>query len=229
MKKILIAIAVTVFALGCSKDDDGNGGSTGTGEAAVLLFPENNAECTVGTDVSTTEVDVDLKWNAAPDTEKYFVYIKNLETQSTLQYSAGVATNYTATLEKGTPYSWYVSSVKTAGGSKASETWKFYVAGDAVTNYAPFPAEVVSPQMSETIYGPTITLKWSGGDVDNDIDEYRVYLGTDSNPQTLLNTVSVQSLQNVSVTAGNTYYWKVITVDDAGNSSSSPIFQFKVI
>ena len=33
---------------------------------------------------------------------------------------------------------------------------------------------------------------------------------------------------NVVVTAGTTYYWKVVTKDAQGNTSESNMFQFKV-
>lgn len=229
MKKILIAFTVSLFALGsCSKDDSGNGGGgTGT-DAAVLSSPENNSECTTGAEVSATQSKVTFQWAAAPGAQAYFVYVKNLNTQSTLQFSAGANTSLDITLTKGTPYSWYVNTNKTGGTTVASAVWKFYNAGDGVSNYAPFPADAVSPLMSSTIYGPTITLQWDGSDLDNDIVDYKVYMDTNANPTTLAGTVTTETLANVAVTSGGTYYWKVVTTDGAGNTTASPVYQFKV-
>jgi hypothetical protein len=227
MKRIVIALTLSLMAMACSSSDDGGGGSGNT-DAAVLSAPSNNSECTTGTEVSATESKVTFQWAAAPDAETYFVYIKNLDTQGAfLQYNAGTGTSYDITLLKGTPYSWYVSAKKTAGNTAVSQTWKFYNAGDGITNYAPFPAEAVYPVMSASVYGP-VTLEWTGSDLDDDIDGYKVYLDTNTSPVTLKGTVSNPTLPNVALTTG-TYYWKVVTSDEAGNETASPVYQFKVL
>ena len=215
------------MAISCSKSDgDGEGGG-GNQDAAVLSSPANNTECITGTGISDTESKVTLTWSAANGAQGYFVYIKNLSTQTSLQFNAGTATSYEATLSKGTPYSWYVSANK-ANSTVKSETWKFYNAGTGTTSHAPFPADLVAPVMSSTVNGPAIALQWRGADVDNDILNYKIYLDTNSNPDILKATVTTQELQGISVTSGSTYYWKIVTTDRAGNSTSSPIYQFKV-
>jgi len=228
MKKIIFILAMASMALGCSKDDTNDGGNTDNTNAAVLSSPANNTECLTGSPVSATESAVTFTWAAAAGTEKYFVYVKDLNAQGAfVQYNAATATSLDITLKKGTPYSWYVSAKKSAS-TVNSETWKFYNAGNPVTTHAPFPAEAVSPVMSSTVNGPTVTLQWTGSDIDNDIAEYNVYMDGNANPATILNTVTTQQLAAVTVISGGTYYWKVITVDTAGNQTASPVYQFKV-
>ena len=228
MKRILIAFTVSLFALGCSSSDsDGDGKGNGDKNAAVLGLPANNSECTSGADVSDTQSKVTFQWTAAEGAQTYFIYIKDLNTQKTLQYSAGAATTYDVTLTKATPYSWYVASKK-ASGTVSSETWKFYNAGSPVTSHAPFPADAVAPVMSSLVTGPTIALQWTGSDIDNDIVNYKVYLDTNANPSALAGTVTAKTLENVAVTSGSIYYWKVVTTDAAGNATLSPVYQFKV-
>lgn len=228
MKKIIFILAVATMALGCSKDDNNEGGGTNNPDAAVLSSPANNTECLTGTSVSATQSAVTFTWAAADGAEKYFVYVKDLDAQGAfVQYPANTATSLDITLKKGTPYSWYVSAKKSTS-TVNSETWKFYNAGDPVTSHAPFPADAVSPVMSSTVNGPTITLQWTGSDIDNDIAEYNVYMDGNTNPTTILNTVTAQQLTAVPVTSGGTYYWKVVTVDTAGNQTASPVYQFKV-
>lgn len=228
MKKLLIVFAASVFALaGCSSDGDGGEGNSNT-QAAVPSFPENNSECITGTEVSPTQSKVTFQWSAAANAQTYFLYVKNLNTQTSLQYNAGTNLSYEVTLEKGTPYSWYVNANKPNGTTARSETWKFYNAGSGVTNYAPFPADAVYPVMSSTVHGPAIALQWDGSDLDNDIADYKVYMDTNANPTTLAGTVTAETLTNVAVSSGATYYWKVITTDNAGNVTASPIYQFKV-
>lgn len=231
MKNILksIGIAASLLLFSCGSGGGGNGDGTGDKpSAAALVFPLNNSECLAGQSISATDSKVTLEWNVADNTDSYFVYVKNLETQTTLQYNAAENTSLEVVLKKGVPYSWYVTSKSSSTTETAtSPVWKFYNAGDGVVNYSPFPAEVVAPLMSSTISETSVNLEWSGNDVDGDITEFKVYMDGTTNPTTLKGTVTSESLNSVAVTANSTYYWKVITKDSAGNTSTSPVFQFK--
>jgi hypothetical protein len=145
-----------------------------------------------------------------------------------LQYSAGTTTSRRIDLLKGTPYSWYVVSRNASGETVTSGTWKFYNAGVPVSNHPPFPADLVSPAMSSTITDATVILKWDGSDIDNDIVNHKVYMDSNTNPTTLVGTVTVESIENLPVTPGGTYYWKIVTTDGGGNATTSPVYQFKV-
>ncbi|KGO88697.1 hypothetical protein Q765_02020 [Flavobacterium rivuli WB 3.3-2 = DSM 21788] len=231
MKKIIVALTmVSLIAAGCGSSDDGNGNSGGGTTAATLSLPTNNSECITGTSINDSQSAVTFEWTAVPNTVTYFVNVTNLNTANAqpIQYSAGTNTTQTINLLKGTPYSWYVSSRKASGETGQSEKWKFYNAGDPVTSHAPFPADLVSPVMSSTILTTSITLQWRSSDIDNDIANHKVYMDTNTNPSTLVGTVTQQSLPNLTVNSGGTYYWKVVTTDGAGNATTSPVFQFKV-
>lgn len=211
----------------------GSGGGSGDGDgqapaAAALAFPINNSECLTGTDVSATESKITFQWNAAANAETYVVYVKDLLTQQALQYNAQGNTSMDIQLKKGNPYLWYVVS-KAANTSTVgtSEKWKFYSAGNGVESYVPFPADVIAPGNSGSTAGPTVTLQWEGHDLDNDIVQYSVYMGTNNNPSTLVGTTAQQSIAGVTVAAASTYYWKVISTDSKGNNSESQVFQFK--
>jgi fibronectin type 3 domain-containing protein len=223
----LILGVASILAISCG-DSGGDEGSGGAPTASLLIAPINNSECISGTSLSSSQSKVTLEWNPSENTTAYFVYVKNLISGSVLQYNAGESLTYDVTLQKATPYSWYVSSRKDGQTSATSQTWKFYNSGDGVTNYAPFPAELDAPAMSATVTGPTVTLKWIGSDVENAIADYKVYFGTSTNPTTLLSTVTQQQIANVAVAAGASYYWKVVTTDAQGNSSTSQTFQFRV-
>ena len=130
---------------------------------------------------------------------------------------------------RGTPYSWYVVSENSGTITANSATWKFYNAGEAVSSYAPFPAELKSPIYDQKLDNATtnVTLEWTGEDVDNDIKDYTILFGTDTNPTTEASTTSNNTL-TVIVASGNSYYWRVITKDKKNNSSESQIFKFKI-
>jgi hypothetical protein len=226
MKKIIVALGmISLITVSCGSDDSGNEGNTAT---VALGLPADNSECLTGASISDTESAVTFEWNAVDNTEMYFVYVKNLYTQTMLQYSAGTTTSRRIDLLKGTPYSWYVVSRNASGETVTSGTWKFYNAGVPVSNHPPFPADLVSPAMSSTITDATVILKWDGSDIDNDIVNHKVYMDSNTNPTTLVGTVTVESIENLPVTPGGTYYWKIVTTDGGGNATTSPVYQFKV-
>jgi hypothetical protein len=223
MKKISI-ILIFLLTLGCSKDNPGNPNPIATS----LIFPDNNQECNQGVDVSTTQSTVTFRWSATSNTDSYNVVLKNLNTQSTTSHSS--TTNELAiTIQKGIPYSWHVISKSSNVVETAqSAIWKFYNAGDPIESYVPFPADLVAPIMGSTLTGVTSqTLSWQGSDIDNDIVSYDVYFDTTSPPTTLEGITSTGSM-NITVAAGNTYYWRIVTNDGEGNSSRSEIFEFRV-
>jgi len=217
----------------------GGGGNSGGGgddgpepipdpKATTLVFPGNNEECNDGSIINDTQSSVIFQWNNSQDTDSYEVNLKNLSNNATTKTSANT-NQATITILRGTPYEWFVVSKANGTNSTAkSGTWKFYNQGAGVENYAPFPAEVVSPNRGETIAAAaTVSLKWTGSDVDNDISEYEIFFGTDTTPSVSLGTTTNTSI-DTALTTGTTYYWKVVTKDSQDNTSDSEIFEFKV-
>jgi len=229
-----IVIVCSLFILtSCGKKDENNP-VTPPAEApgtATLVFPAQNEVCTQGVVISATQSSIPLKWVAAKLAGSYEVTIKNLE-KGTITTQTTSATQLDVTLERNAPFSWYVTSKTSASTITAkSDVWKFYNPGPGTISYAPFPAEAVNPSIgaSITAVGGKITLSWTGADADNDITGYDVYIGrTSANMPILKSGVGDLVLNDVQVTSGNTYFWKVITKDAKGNTSASGIFNFKV-
>jgi hypothetical protein len=199
-------------------------------EKSTLVFPAQNQVCTQGAVVSATQSTITFKWNSAANAESYDLNLTNLFTGSTSTQTSNQA-QMDITLARNTPYSWSIVSKSSKNTTTAqSDTWKFYNAGPGVVNYAPFPAEAVSPILGQTVTatGGKITLSWTGSDADNDIVSYDVYFGTTTTPALYQANVTAMSVANVTVTSGNTYYWKIITRDAQGNTSDAGIFSFKV-
>ena len=196
--------------------------------AATLVFPADNTECNEGEILSDTQSRVLFQWNASPNTDSYQVNLTNLNTNSTALTNS-TANEAEITLLRGVPYEWFVVSRANGTSETASSAvWRFYNAGPGITNYAPFPAEAVSPGRGATISTTTlVTLEWNGNDIDNDIDSYNLYFGSD-NPPALLESGITDTSFEVSVTSGQTYYWQVETVDSAGNQTLSELFNFRV-
>lgn len=197
--------------------------------ASLLIFPDKDAACIVGGNVSATQSTVSFKWQSAATADSYDITIKDLISGNTItKSSSGLQLDIALALN--TPYSWFVTSkVKNNSSTAKSDTWRFYNSGPGVSSYAPFPAEVISPAMEQKIdaVSGNVTLSWSGKDIDNDIVDYDVYLGNSSTP-VLLKANVTDSKVAVAVTSKKTYYWKIITRDSKGNKSDSGVFQFSV-
>lgn len=198
--------------------------------AAILSAPLNNEACVTGVALSDTESKIKFIWNAASNSESYEVTITNLLTKVE-QTQITTSTSAEITLNRNTPYSWFVTSKssKTAATAKSS-VWKFYNPGLGASSFPPYPAEIVSPTMGQSVIpnAGKISFQWKGSDADNDLLNYDVYLGTSTNNLTLIKTQHTStSLADVSVNASTTYYWKVISRDGKGNTSDSGLFEFK--
>jgi hypothetical protein len=225
MKKICFLVLI-LLVLSCSNEPVDFSPAPG---ASTLIFPENNQECNEGVDgPGADQSTVTFRWTASVNTDSYTLVLKNLITQSTSSH-ASETNELSIPILKGTPYSWYVVSENDDMEQTAqSATWKFYNAGEPVEYYAPFPASLIAPDTGSTLTGVTDqTLSWEGADIDDDIASFDVYFDTVSPPLSLEGNTTMTSL-SVSVSGGNTYYWRIITHDDQGNNSQSEIFEFRV-
>ena len=106
------------------------------------------------------------------------------------------------------------------------------MAGDAIVNYAPFPAELLSPRSGANVtpgVNNLITLIWTSTDVDGDLDRFEVYLDQ-TDASILVESINYQADETsieVEVENDSTYYWKVISIDASGNQSISGVYPFR--
>ena len=198
-------------------------------KATTLIFPGDNTECNEGVVIDALKSRVTFQWNVSEDTDSYEVNIRNISTN--VSTTSTVSSEETAiTIDRGTPYEWFIISNATGTSVTASSAkFKFYNQGPGIENYAPFPAEVVSPTKGADVTnsGGTVTLEWKGTDIDNDIAAYEVFFGITESPTDSLGTTSETNF-DVAVTAGTIYYWSIVISDVEGNTSQSEVFEFKV-
>jgi hypothetical protein len=233
MRKVLLGIVViSLSVFSCSKDTPGGGGggTTPTPTAktpgkAVLTSPENNKTC----EEVNTSGQVTFSWNASTDTDKYDLKITNLNTQGVSNQNNLTTTSKAVTLSKGIPYSWSITSKNEGTKTTTSDTWQFYLAGDGVVNYAPFPATAVSPSPGASVArtGGKVTVEWSGSDADDDSLTYTLEMDTTDGIQgtVIAEDISASSVE-VSVEADTVYYWRVIS-SDGQNTSTSIVYTFR--
>ena len=126
-------------------------------------------------------------------------------------------TNATVELDKGQPYSWKVISKNTSTTQTGiSSSWKFYLAGQGIKNYAPFPADLKAPTSGSTISRSSegkITFTWEGSDPDQG-DELKYTLFVDKSdgkqsPSGDLTNISAKTV-DVALDAATLYYWSCL-------------------
>ncbi|HKL90249.1 MAG TPA: hypothetical protein VJ880_03610 [Allomuricauda sp.] len=228
MIRNIIWLSILVLLVSCGGDD----GPPPAPEGAALVFPEENSECTTGTDINQTSTQVTFRWMASNNTENYTLSVTNLNTNVPQNISTA-STSASLTITKGTPYAWSVTSRNSNSDQVASSpTWLFYNAGSQTT-YAPFPAQLVNPLSGATVQmdiANEVLLEWSGADVDNDIESFEVFFSETNPPTTSVGITNASAMEiPVGVESGNVYYWRVVTTDLEGNTSISGVFDFRVL
>ncbi|WP_029446838.1 Ig-like domain-containing protein [Cellulophaga baltica] len=223
----ILLMFVTSFCSSCGGGSSSEAPLIPVPASATLIFPENNAECNEGEILSETESRVVFKWNDSEDTDSYTVNLKNLSSGEIVNYNE-TQNELPITIFRGTPYEWTVIS-KANGSNENSEsdTWRFYNAGLAAESYPPFPANAIFPKMGSTITPGPIQLSWLAEDIDDDIVSFRILLDESNVPNTLIGETNSMTLNTTALT-DSIYYWQVIAFDSQGNTSKSPIFEFKV-
>jgi len=240
LKYFSFLFILTLTSCGGGGGEEGGGGGGGGGDPVInppgkstLTAPANNKTCETGTSVSDTKSDVTFTWGASADTNTYDLKITDLNSNSVTNKTALTTTTTKATLDKGVPYSWNITSKSTASSTNtASDTWKFYLAGTGIVNYAPFPADLKTPASGSTITRDgdgKVAFTWDGSDPDTDDTlTYTLYVDTTDGKQTPATALSnlTEKTASVELAAATTYYWRVKTSDGV-NSSYSIVYSFK--
>ena len=197
-----------------------------------LIFPDRNSECTTGQSLNAETSQVTFRWGEGANAVTYELRVTNSNT-GTVQTISTASTSARLPIAKGEPFSWFVRSKNNqVPETVSSEIWNFYNAG-SITTFAPFPADIISPRMSENVFkdiNNEITLSWSAADLDDDILAYEVYVSVETPPADLVGTLpKEQTTLKVTVAPNTVYYWSVVTKDAEGNATNSGIYSFKVL
>jgi len=228
MKKLIAYIFVCsllLLSISCGGGGDDGGNNPPDPENPTtelgsfnLSTPENNSLCVEGDyTVGGSLNHILLTWKPSENAKSYTINLIDNATSVSTTYTS-VASSVEVDVEMGHSYSWKVDATLD-GKSKSSETWSFYSRGEKVENYAPFPAEIALTDNEDG----TIDIVWQTNDLDNDLDSYDVYFGTDTEPPLLLENLGVNEnkILNQSILYNTTYYIKVVAIDYKGNSSTS--------
>jgi hypothetical protein len=198
---------------------------------AILNLPENNKSCETG-EINGATASVTFTWTSGTDSDTFDLAITNLDTNQITNRSGLTVSTATVPLSRGARYAWKVTSKNKGTVTTASETFKFYLAGDGEENAAPFSAEAIAPNPGSSISaleGGTVTLEWEAADADNDVLSYTLLIDTVDGRQdpTEENTGLTSNTKDVAVETGRIYYWSVIT-SDGRIAVTSDVFSFRV-
>ncbi|WP_299325433.1 hypothetical protein [uncultured Maribacter sp.] len=216
MRLAIKLILMGLLIVSCGGKDSDN--STPPEEKVLgdfnLVFPDNNLICTEGEDNGNDGVSIEFQWSASTNATSYELEITNQETNSTDTRTV-TTTSLAAGLPKGTQFSWTVTAILGAK-TLASDSWNFYSEGTSTGNFAPFPAEI---SVSDNGDG-TVNVSWVGEDLDDDLINYDVYIGTSDNLELILeNTTNENTSYNI--TAGEQYIVQIVSKDSNDNTSTS--------
>lgn len=228
MKKGLILLLAVTILQSCGVDlDILEYTDADNGINILLLFPENDSNCTDGIIVSDTESELIFEWEYEGDSDfsPYSLQLIDLSNNDTIVYES-LETESAIILQRNVSYSWSVTGVL----NSKSETWSFYNVGPGDELTAPLPAKAISPVSGASISqtSTTVNLIWKSEDADNDIIGHDLYFGETEDPELFVENITGSRYNDIPVVAGNFYYWKIVTKDSAGNESISPIFTFGV-
>jgi uncharacterized protein (TIGR02145 family) len=136
-----------------------------------------------------------------------------------------IAENHTETsytlpqLAGGTLYYWKVVAKDSYGNQIPGPLWMFTT--------GLFPPELIFPEDYSDNAPWFPKFKWSGnyaGDL-----TYDLYIGTSSNPELYAGDITSESYHHLEqLIKGQTYYWKVVSKNEIGDTAESPIQQFTV-
>ena len=214
-------LVLILLIVGCSKP------GIPDPEAAILLAPDNLAPCTTAFIVDANQSRITFRWQQALHTDTYELVIRNISSSQQSKEMTSL-TSLNKILDRGAAYEWLVVSLSEASLVESqSEQWQFYVEGNSIVQHLPFATQLVVPANEASVEPGIVVFEWEGNDLDNDPLNFTLYLGTSTTNLLPLIENTVETTFSYSLETGR-YFWKVVTFDTEGNSSSSVPFMLNV-
>jgi hypothetical protein len=186
----------------------------------ALTAPSHGAE--------TREVSITFRWATAADSSLPIIYRLIVDTDF-----VGIApvdttllgTSATVILPANDTWLWRVIATDNAGNTRASGDSRV-----AVDTAPPAKPALVNPTAGETSF-PSIAFDWSAStDSIAGLAGYRLQVCTAASFSGGFVLNGLQATPDSTVTLGvDTYYWRVIVVDDLGNTDTSATESFAVV
>ncbi len=207
------------------------------GETASVVWNftvKNNAPSapvplTPAMDEVQTGTSTILTWTAATDPENdaivYDVYLDKNAQPETLLAKGLTTLNYnTPAIDNNSVYYWQVIARDALGAATPGPVYTF-----TGKNEAPSAPVLQLPANNGNITTNATTLTWQAGtDIDSGPPGYDVYIGSSAATLQRTGTVFTNNFTTGTLTAGTTYYWKVVARDQQQATTESAVWSFTV-
>jgi hypothetical protein len=184
--------------------------------APDLIMPGANAVVSTGR--------IELQWSSVSGATSYDVQVSDNQDFSTIVYNGlgQTASSWSIdVVESSRTLYWRVRSVNSAGIGSWSMWRRFSTSATALL--AP---ELLSPPRNAVRVEPTVIFVWN--EASNAVS-YHVQVSTESNFGTIVyekDKLIGQSTLPLSLAPSTTYYWRVLSENEQGESSWSPVWSF---
>ncbi len=117
-------------------------------------------------------------------------------------------------------------------------TYTIYVAYDWARDSTTFSVEASSPNNpphtpsqptpsnGASQVSVTADFTWTGGDPDDDLVTYDIYMGTTSPPPCIVHNQSTPTFNPGTLSYETTYYWRIVSWDHHGSYTTGPLWSF---
>ena len=184
---------------------------------AMGVLPANGEPCSDYQEISDddSKVLVDFRWNMAQFAKSYVLTISE---GTALAFSNSLNTTQTnVTLNRGTTYTWWVTSVNDSGET-AGDTYSFTTPGIPEGNFAPYAAEIEIEFDTSSL---EMLVAWIGRDEEDDILKYDVVVKQGDDVLLEETDTSSTSLAPLNYINGTEYSVEVKSTDTSGSFSFS--------
>lgn len=189
----------------------------------VLSFPPEQEECLFS--------PLTLEWTGSKDPEgdpvSYTVEVSKSNNFQSLDFFSNTAeTQALFNLAPGTIYYWRVKAIDSKNNSSGYSLIKsFFTQPELNFNQFPYIPQLESPAQGSEVSGSKVQLKWTCSDADGDLLKYDIYLSSNNPPGIQIENIDVNSYE-VSLEAGQTFFWRIAAKDGKGAKSFSPVWKF---
>jgi hypothetical protein len=210
-------------------------GKDGTSESDIWSFTTLNNGAEELVLISPTNAATNITLNATliwqeiidPDGDVvvYDVYLDTIANPTTRVKIGQKSTSYSQTLVSGTTYYWKVVGKYSNGDMLESAIWEFRTMSP---NHPPGSFNQTYPvDGAENVTHDDAILTWQASvDPDGDAVTYDVYLGTSTNPTTIVSSSQIGTSYTPTLNPSSTYYWKIVAKDGKGGTYESAVWVF---
>jgi len=191
-------------------------------------FPPNTPSNPDPEDGETdVNINAELSWiGDDPDGHNvtFDVYFGTTSSPPKVESNQSDTTYFPGILNFDTKYFWKIVAWDHPGGlSTSGPLWSF----TTEENLPPHTPSNPSPENGATGVSINKVLIWAGGDPnEGDTVTYDVYFGTSSSPPLVARDLPQYAYDPGTMDLDTTYYWKIISEDRQGKTSTGPIWMF---